>query len=303
MVLPLAQPGEGRGVQRLTVIDAREGGHREQTLRCGKIRAVAARSRLRPRAPHDDFRALVLLDAFLAATPPVTCTLVRGGSGPARGPSSPLARARRPAPVEDRGRAGRRARRARPAAGPGAAAGETGVGAGPDLHGEARRHALPDRARPGLDYRELAAWNNIDNVNLIRVGPGAAPRAAGRARPAGPAARRRRRRRRHGAVAHRAAGRRGKPGARSRCVAGPEVRSRRAPPAATPTTTRRSPKRVKEPYSEQALRDCNAGGSAARRPRHRGRRCRRTEPSAARRRPSRAPNPTRRQPCRERHRQ
>ena len=32
----------------------------------------------------------------------------------------------------------------------------------------------------GLDYRELAAWNNIENINVIRVGPGAAPDGARR---------------------------------------------------------------------------------------------------------------------------
>ena len=48
----------------------------------------------------------------------------------------------------------------------------------------------------GLDYRELAAWNNIENVNVIRVGQVlvlAAPGAAG-------AASARRRRRDHAAL-------------------------------------------------------------------------------------------------------
>ena len=30
----------------------------------------------------------------------------------------------------------------------------------------------------GLDYRELASWNGLDNPNVIRVGPGARARRA-----------------------------------------------------------------------------------------------------------------------------
>ena len=94
----------------------------------------------------------------------------------------------------------------------------------------------------GLDYRELAAWNNIDNVNLIRVGqvlrltaPGETTASSGvTTTPL----------RSPGAVVE------SKPGAAT-------------PPAAAPSSAvarntdnyKSGPKAFKEPYSEQALRD------------------------------------------------
>ena len=95
----------------------------------------------------------------------------------------------------------------------------------------------------GLDYRELAAWNNIDNVNLIRVGqvlrltaPGDTTVASTGVTTA-PL-------RSPGAVVE------SKPGAAP-------------PPSAAPSATvarntenyKSQPKAFKEPYSEQALRD------------------------------------------------
>ena len=105
----------------------------------------------------------------------------------------------------------------------------------------------------GLDYRELAAWNNIENVNVIRVGqvlrltsPTEAPAAAAAgvqtaplrtvpppgtpeaAAPAPPSAQR------------------------------PRLPSRRplpSPDARNTETYKTQPKAVKEPYSEHALRD------------------------------------------------
>jgi lipoprotein NlpD len=97
----------------------------------------------------------------------------------------------------------------------------------------------------GLDYRELAAWNNIENVNLIHVGqvlrlappgvPGVATEAAGvTVTPLRPA---------------------------------PAVVSGEARPM--PTVPRNSenyksqPKALKEPYSEQAMRDVQRQIAAA----------------------------------------
>ena len=98
----------------------------------------------------------------------------------------------------------------------------------------------------GLDYRELAAWNNIENINLIRVGqvlrlvaPGDATAAAASAgvvtAPLKPA---------------------------------PVVTESRAPAGTPPPAAvasrnsdnfKSSPKAVKEPYSEQAVRDIAKG--------------------------------------------
>ena len=79
------------------------------------------------------------------------------------------------APVEDRTspRRRRRRRRAAPASPPAPPrrASPPRPTRGPDLHRQARRHARTrSRSTHGLDYRELAAWNNIENLNLIRVG-------------------------------------------------------------------------------------------------------------------------------------
>lgn len=101
----------------------------------------------------------------------------------------------------------------------------------------------------GLDYRELAAWNNIENVNLIRVGqvlrltaPGSEPAAAPTGVVTAPL-------RSTPTVVE------AKPGASAPPSAAP-------PPAAPPATVARStdalktqPKAFKEPYSEQALKD------------------------------------------------
>jgi lipoprotein NlpD len=92
----------------------------------------------------------------------------------------------------------------------------------------------------GLDYRELAAWNNIENVNLIRVGQVL--------RLSGP-----------GDAAAAASGVTTTPLRSAPAV----VESRPAAPAASgaapaPRNTdnyKASPKALKEPYSEQALRD------------------------------------------------
>ncbi len=97
----------------------------------------------------------------------------------------------------------------------------------------------------GLDYRELAAWNNIENVNLIRVGQILSVAAPGESVPAG------------------MAGVTTTPLRSVPPVVSGEAAS--APPAPVPhgldagqrntENYKREPKAVKEPYSEQALRD------------------------------------------------
>jgi lipoprotein NlpD len=126
----------------------------------------------------------------------------------------------------------------------------------------------------GLDYRELAAWNNIENVNRIFPGqvlrlapPGGNPPAPGASiagapapadassgvttaplrtvpaigdgRPAGP------------------------DGARVASAPPPAAAVAPSAPAAASGTLKTSPKAVKEPYSEQAVRDLNFAASAA----------------------------------------
>src|SRR6185295_70936 len=76
------------------------------------------------------------------------------------------------APVEDRGTAPARPSQppvVAPAAAPppGAPAAEA---AGPTYTVKPRDTLFQIALDSGLDYRELAAWNNIENVNLIRVG-------------------------------------------------------------------------------------------------------------------------------------
>ncbi|MET0731629.1 MAG: peptidoglycan DD-metalloendopeptidase family protein [Casimicrobiaceae bacterium] len=102
----------------------------------------------------------------------------------------------------------------------------------------------------GLDYREVAAWNSIDNPNLIRVGqvlrltaPGTAAsgNAAGTAAAATP----------------------------MRPPPSAELRPQPAPgaQAAGPSTradgmVKSSPKALREPYSEQAMRDVTLASNA-----------------------------------------
>jgi lipoprotein NlpD len=103
----------------------------------------------------------------------------------------------------------------------------------------------------GLDYRELAAWNNIENVNLIRVGqvlrltaPGsesAVSSSGVTTAPLRPAP----------SIIET------KPGAPAVATA----------PAASPAprntdTVKREPKAFKEPYSEQALREATRAPAA-----------------------------------------
>jgi lipoprotein NlpD len=102
----------------------------------------------------------------------------------------------------------------------------------------------------GLDYRELAAWNNLENINLIR--PGQVLRLAAPAEPPAVAA----------------------PAVQTAplksvapVVAGDASAAPSAPVAVAGMRNtenyKTQPKLVKEPYSEQALRDVQRGAAAA----------------------------------------
>ena len=128
----------------------------------------------------------------------------------------------------------------------------------------------------GLDYRELAAWTDIENVNVIRVGQVLRLAAPGETRPATPE------------VAPGVTALPGAPGVttaplrsagsptESRPGAGAPVAS---PPAGSPSVTpggvgaappphvaagnvKTSPKAIKEPYSDQAVRELTLAASA-----------------------------------------
>jgi len=109
----------------------------------------------------------------------------------------------------------------------------------------------------GLDYRDLASWNNIENVNLIRVGQVLRLRAPGDTGTAD-------------------AGAPAGPGVTTAPLrTGPPVVAGDARPPASPSATplivpgqrnaetyKSQPKAVKEPYSEQALRDVQRNAAA-----------------------------------------
>ena len=104
----------------------------------------------------------------------------------------------------------------------------------------------------GLDYRELAAWNGIENINLIREGQTLRLSAPGEAAPAA------------GGVTTMPL--RGAP---------PVVTGDMRPPPSPPATPlvvpgarnsenyKTQPKALKEPYSEQALREIQKNAAAA----------------------------------------
>ena len=125
----------------------------------------------------------------------------------------------------------------------------------------------------GLDYRELAAWNNIENVNRIFPGqvlrlapPGEYPPAAGASITSAPAPA-------QAANGVTTAPLRTVPAiGDGRAASAENARVASAPPPAAPVasppaaasgTLKTSPKAVKEPYSEQAVRDLNFAASAA----------------------------------------
>ena len=103
----------------------------------------------------------------------------------------------------------------------------------------------------GLDYRELAAWNNIENVNLIRVGqvlrltaPGSEPAASPTGVVTAPL-------RSAPTVVE------SRPGAPAPAAAAPSSAPATAPAtvARNTDTLKTQPKAFKEPYSEQALKE------------------------------------------------
>jgi lipoprotein NlpD len=179
---------------------------------------------------------------------------------------------RRPAPVEDRALA--RAQPApvvTPSRAPGPPAAEPPP---PSTYTVKRGDTLHQIALDsGLDYRELAAWNNIENVNRIFPGqvlrlapPGANPPATGASIAPAPA------------PADASSGvttaplrtvpaiGEGRPASAdaARVASAPPPAAPLAPsaPAAASGTLKTSPKAVKEPYSEQAVRDLNLAASA-----------------------------------------
>ena len=170
-----------------------------------------------------------------------------------------------PAPVEDRAARGRAAGRAvAPAA---RCARRRRSRRRPPTYTVKRGDTLHQIALDsGLDYRELAAWNNIENVNVIRVGQ-VLRLARTRAR-APPVAQEVRIGRNDGAAC---APRRSivEAPARHRCRRQHRVASTtalagraaaRGPRVAANLKT--SPKAIKEPYSDQAVRELTLAASA-----------------------------------------
>jgi len=105
----------------------------------------------------------------------------------------------------------------------------------------------------GLDYRDLAAWNGIENLNVIRVGqalrmtaPGSEPAPMAAVPDAG------------------APGTTVTPLRTTPPVSGGTVRPEAATPTARPADglTKTSPKAIKEPWSEQAMRDVARAAAA-----------------------------------------
>jgi lipoprotein NlpD len=101
----------------------------------------------------------------------------------------------------------------------------------------------------GLDYRELAAWNNVENVNVIRVGQ-LLRLSAPTETPAGSSA------------AVQTAPLRTPPPLASADAAAPPGPSP-VPGARNTENYKTQPKAIKEPYSEQALRDVQRGPAPA----------------------------------------
>ena len=163
---------------------------------------------------------------------------------------------RHAAPVEDRA--------APPPQPPTAVAPPTGAAAAPEVappptytvkRGDTLHQIALDN---GLDYRELAAWNNIENVNVIRVGQVLRLAAPGETRPA--------------AAQESATGvtttplRAPSAPSESKPGAAPSAPSVATPAAPTHTASggnlKTSPKALKEPYSDQAVRELTLAASA-----------------------------------------
>jgi len=153
----------------------------------------------------------------------------------------------RRAPVEDR------TSRPPPAVAPAPAPGTAAADMGPTYVVKRGDTLFQIALDTGLDYRELAAWNNIDNVNLIRVGQVLRLTAPGEPPPVVAGS--------NGVVTTPL--RTAPPVVESRAGA-PSAGASPAPAAAAAgsvaqarntDTLKAQPKAFKEPYSEQALRD------------------------------------------------
>ena len=167
MVLPLAQRGEGGdGVQRLTVIEMTPEGRREHAF--DAVRFVPLLPGLLVL-----IRESMPLDRSRPQRRPFARRCCRG-SRRARWCSASR-RARRVS--RPRSKTARRVRRRRrstvapPPPAPEAAPKAPEADWRPQSYTVKRGDTLYQIALDhGLDYRELAAWNNLDNVNVIRVG-------------------------------------------------------------------------------------------------------------------------------------
>lgn len=166
---------------------------------------------------------------------------------------------RRPAPVEERGIDAMPSAPTRALPVPAAPAASAAVAAPVPTYTVKRGDTLHQIALDtGLDYRELAAWNNIENPNVIRVGqilrlvaPGDTPAADATAE--GPS------------TVTTAPLRAPQPVVESK----PPAAAPAAPPAtaapprvAATGNLKTSPKAVKEPYSDQAARELALAASA-----------------------------------------
>lgn len=127
---------------------------------------------------------------------------------------------------------------ARPAAQPGTPAAERD--ARPEVHVVRKGDTLLSIALEyGLDYRDVATWNRLENINLIRIGQALTLRPPGdTATGAPPPA---------GAIARPAEVR--PPGGLARAV-----------PLADPDGVRTEPRALRQPFSERALAEATAAG-------------------------------------------
>ena len=117
----------------------------------------------------------------------------------------------------------------------------------------------------GLDYRELAAWNGIENINVIRVGqvlrmsaPGESPPPSATGVTTAPL-------RATPAIVDAKPAVPGVPGSPAPVGAAP-VAQAPATPARNAENYKSGPKALKEPYSEQAVRDVTRAAALAAEP-------------------------------------
>src|SRR5207249_163856 len=217
-------------------------------IRCGKIRSTVAGNRVNVARNPALLQSMSLRLPILTRRSAVRAPIV-----------APLlilllfvgCATREPAPVEDRAaRPPPNAATGIPTSPPAPTAAETE--ARPQTYTVKRGDTLHQIALDnGLDYRELAAWNNLENPNVIRVGQ------VLRLAPPGESA---------AAPATAATGVTTAP-----LRAPPPVVAEAKPAAAAPPgaaarsgdNVKSSPKALKEPYSEHAMREVAAASAAA----------------------------------------